>query len=425
MSLNSLSSNLLKWYQHPNPISFNPFNPCCDLTLFDLLKAELKSKFNFSISHDAHLKTILHHSQLSFYSNRPVKLSIKNQRALKSVLDWLESLEYIVIKQGRCNPKIINYSYLTKFQPTEKFKGILGNHSLQLQDIEDVRVINIKDEEGNVTDRIRLDGSTLDGKCIKLFNDFIKTHKVQCGLQSGDFDENHHLYGFTGNIFLNSQVARIYTGKEGVGGRLYNQGSLQVQHLSESIRKRITIDGEPTVELDFKAFHPSMIYHLEGLISPVDAYDIFPTDPNRAQLRECVKAAFNIFINSANIPEAVHGLTSELFSNQKELGAVLKQHYQSNPQSCVALLLKEVYKAHKPVKKWFCQAGWETLQNKDSDIMLLILMNLTKKGIPALPIHDSVIVPAKDAQAAHKVMKIAYKKVMGFDIQIEGLPLAA
>lgn len=428
MKLNQTSSiiqtpSYLHWFQHPEPIQFNIYQTSCNPKLFELIRTRLKSEFKITKRHTQPLQSILYHLQVSARTNIPIELSITDDRPLKNILGSLKKLKVVDFKKGHSDIGK-GYTYLSKFQPTDGIRQMICKLPFLLKDIEQVRVINIKDEKGNVTERIQLDDSTIDGQCIKLFNGFIKTHQIQCDILPGDFDKNHHLYGFTGNIFLNSQVVRIYTDKEGVGGRLYNQDAFQVQSLSKSIRKRITIDGEPTVELDFKAFHPSMIYNLEGLETPMDAYSIFSDDPS-GLLKKCTKRAFNIFINSANIPEAVKGLTYELFCEQGALGAVLKQHYQSKPQSCVAKLLRAVYTAHNPVKKWFCQAGWETLQNKDSDMMLLILMNLKEKGIPALPIHDSIIVPEKDAHAAHRVMRVVYKKTMGFDIQIEGLPMAA
>ena len=58
------------------------------------------------------------------------------------------------------------------------------------------------------------------------------------------------------------------------------------------------------------------------------------------------------------------------------------------------------------------------LQNIDSNIMAEILMNLAKQGIPALPVHDSVIVKESDQAIANDVMKTAYLKIMKHDIEV-------
>jgi len=40
-----------------------------------------------------------------------------------------------------------------------------------------------------------------------------------------------------------------------------------------------------------------------------------------------------------------------------------------------------------------------------------ILARLTKKGIPAIPIHDSVIVPEQNLSAAEAIMIKSYQEV--------------
>jgi hypothetical protein len=54
------------------------------------------------------------------------------------------------------------------------------------------------------------------------------------------------------------------------GGRLY----CIAQNLSKDARRTLAINGNPTVELDFKSLHPTMLYHLAQLEAPEDCYQI-------------------------------------------------------------------------------------------------------------------------------------------------------
>ena len=52
-------------------------------------------------------------------------------------------------------------------------------------------------------------------------------------------------------------------------------------------------------------------------------------------------------------------------------------------------------------------------------MMLRILSTLTTEGIPALPVHDSVIVPRHAQNRAAEVMQTTYRHYMGFDCIVE------
>jgi len=47
--------------------------------------------------------------------------------------------------------------------------------------------------------------------------------------------------------------------------------------------------------------------------------------------------------------------------------------------------------------------------------MACILERMTKEGIPALPVHDSVICPVSNKEFLMQVMMEEYEKVMGFE----------
>jgi hypothetical protein len=50
-----------------------------------------------------------------------------------------------------------------------------------------------------------------------------------------------------------------------LGGRFYG---CDVQNISKRLRSHITINGEPTVEIDYSSMHLRMLYHMHGLEAP-------------------------------------------------------------------------------------------------------------------------------------------------------------
>ena len=72
------------------------------------------------------------------------------------------------------------------------------------------------------------------------------------------------------------------------GGRLYSA----VQNYKKETRKYLYFDDEPTLEIDYSAFHPHLIYHQAGQeFKGDDPYVIEGFD------RDHVKVAFNIMLN--------------------------------------------------------------------------------------------------------------------------------
>ncbi len=202
-----------------------------------------------------------------------------------------------------------------------------------------------------------------------------------------------------------------------------------MQELPKAVRERITINGSPTDELDFKSLHATMLYHMKGLQGSPDAYDIFPDAPDRWTLRKCVKLAFNRIINSENWKQAKGSIRECFNRDNPELGKTLKRHFKTagaeDENEFVECLISIIIKAHQPIKEYFCSGIWKELQRIDADIMLLIISRLRSMNIPALPVHDSIIVRKQDASIAHDVMLSAYKTGFRQEIIIEGLGDAA
>ncbi|MFA5687996.1 MAG: hypothetical protein WC959_02415 [Kiritimatiellales bacterium] len=405
----------MEWFQHENPIICNVNYPYSEKSkiYLNIVKDIRNSKvLRFSDDfHSKHLNTILTYCFLSYKCSRPVAIYLNGTKSLKSVLKALEDLKYIKFKSGY---KIRNFYQLSKFRPTERLNSQFKNiNIIPLKDILNVRIITKKRKSASGNNQTKeitiLSSSTSDGKFISSYNTFIKNQNITCKFKEGDFKNNDHLYGFSGVFNLNSQIARIYSEQEKVGGRLYNQDFFCVQHLSKKLRKRIKINGEKTVELDFEGLHPSMLYHLASREVSGDPYNIFPqaTDKN---LRKCVKFSFNILINCSSDKEAIRALNKALFKEHPELGEVLKNHYKgvATVYKRCNTLLNDVKKYHSSIKSSFCSSAWKTLQFEDSELMLEILETLMEKEIVALPIHDSIIVQERHEQIAKNVMKSTY-----------------
>jgi hypothetical protein len=71
-------------------------------------------------------------------------------------------------------------------------------------------------------------------------------------------------------------------------------------------------------------------------------------------------------------------------------------------------LLTLIVQKHKPVADLFCSDAGVTLMNIDAEITLRAVQQCQTSGIAVLPVHDSLIVPARYAGTAAEIMERAF-----------------
>ena len=181
------------------------------------------------------------------------------------------------------------------------------------------------------------------------------------------------------------------------GGRIYG---LPYQQLPDNIRKMIYINGEPTVELDYKALHPRMLYHMNGLDIKDDPYAICAGE----EYREVFKVGLLVSINAENEKSAMGGIPGKLAKNGIPMPKI------KNP---CRWIVDKAKTAHPKIADFICSDMGVVLQNKDSRIMHNILLRLLGQNILGLPIHDSIIVQERHEQVLREIMLEEYENEMG------------
>lgn len=188
---------------------------------------------------------------------------------------------------------------------------------------------------------------------------------------------------------------RIYNNGDMVEGKNFQQGGRFYGGWWESIlsnyRRKIMIDGKPTVEIDYSGYHPRMLYALEGL--DLGKRDPYLPDALDKQWRDFGKLAFTKLLNGKkriNVPEEYEA---------ESVGIAWKK------------LLEMMKEYHKPIAKYFHTAYGLELMRQDSDIAENILIYFAKRDIPCLPIHDSFIVHYAYADELWNCMLNEYRRV--------------
>ena len=176
------------------------------------------------------------------------------------------------------------------------------------------------------------------------------------------------------------------------GGRLCGIGSDHYQALPSKDRKHITINGAPTVEIDIMASHLTIAHRLmdKPLRNEPDLYDVV-----KGVHRSVVKAWMTITL--ANAKPCVRW-PARVTKKLREKGLWKK-----------GMTATKVGQAVLRVYPWLTDLsmedhGWPVLQYIEAEVIKETLLNLIDRDIPALPIHDSIIVPQSHQQEAEDVL---------------------
>lgn len=212
----------------------------------------------------------------------------------------------------------------------------------------------------------------------------------------------------------NSQIRRIYNECFENGGRNYvfNGGVQMID--SETQRTTIKIDGQNTVELDYKSLHPSILYAWNGIEIDDDPYQIHMEGYDDEVLRKIAKTALLIVFNCKGYASALGALRSEIVATRDTDEWIEKN--LTPVEIDYAKILKLLREKHQPIKKWFYSGVGRQLQRVDGDIMSYILDKFVDKKVLAIPVHDSIILPEDYESYGYVIMTEAYKEFVGTEL---------
>ena len=196
-------------------------------------------------------------------------------------------------------------------------------------------------------------------------------------------------------------------------GRLYGGFWQQV---SEKLRKDIYINGEATVEIDFKALHVSLLYALElkevwpYSRDPFTLSSLVPFAPDAATQRNWIKS---LVLQSLNADDRSKAFGA--FRNDSDAGSIAKRLKNNQLGQLIDLFLGE----HPKLEDFLFDDCGVTLMNHDSRLMAHIVNLCTRKDLPILSVHDSCICRRSDFAEVRAFMTMASIREVGYDLFVE------
>ncbi|WP_116599857.1 hypothetical protein [Primorskyibacter marinus] len=192
------------------------------------------------------------------------------------------------------------------------------------------------------------------------------------------------------------------------GGRFYANGSNNYQSMKSAGRRKITINGQATVELDVRASHLTLAYGLLREYLDVDQDPYIMPGLDRWLAKKVVVAFLGSGKPLARWPRGTkadyEAETGKPFPDLTGIEAnqiVLKHH------PCLARLSNAAL-------------DWSKLQFKESEALFRAMRILRDNlDTPSLPVHDSLIVPANKASEATEILEQAFWYQCGIYPRIE------
>lgn len=170
-----------------------------------------------------------------------------------------------------------------------------------------------------------------------------------------------------------------------------------MQNIPKDQRRNIFIDGQPTVELDYKSLHPRIAYHKIGQDLTTDPYVIGINGT-----REIGKQAFLILLNSKSRNNAVKALRDSLIEENMPIPANL----------CLKSFLQTLEQHHQQISNFFYKCIALDFQWIDSQIAEGVLLKFASLDKPCFAIHDSFVVKQEDEALLRQTMIDEYQKVV-------------
>lgn len=254
----------------------------------------------------------------------------------------------------------------------------------------------------------------------------LNEEKVDLLMNYNWFLDEHKFVDGKGKVIAEPFLKRIFNLTFDRGGRFYTNNGV-IQNLPKSERSKIKVDGKSVVEIDAVALHPSILATKNNCVVDYDPYDFtVPAtiddkaiedfkikynkpdyNPLRALCKICLLVAFNTDTRAGAI-----SAISNKFREDSKLPESLRKFYGLSD-----INYKELYNNMETrniaIAEYFGSSSGAYLQFLDSSWMERVLWFAIQEDIPAIPIHDSVLVPVDSVDTMIYYMTLAYKQSFG------------
>ena len=381
-TLNSLRDEWLQSFERkPNPKMQCNFVNCLRAFLINLMRVHIEDD-GLTVGIPSQKERLGNQVQY-----RPAFMSVHYYRkALKLLLD---SGLVDMVKRGHRQE---NYGETSRYALSDLALKCLPVNNIRADDFDIGRrdeVILLKDTKHRLIRYEQTHETQTMRDNLRKLNDLLERSEIATTRPASvhfDFDSD-----FSGQA---TDLYRVFNnGDFKQGGRFYGGWWI---HAKKHFRRIITINGEATIEADFKGLHPAILFAKNDLPIPPDPYALIPGVAENSALRGPAKTTFLALMNAGP-----RGTTEPKDFNAQKYGMTAKAFRQT------------VKDAFPMLPGIFGTGRGLFLQREDSDLAEQIMLHFVDKGIAILPIHDSFIVAEQHKDELVKVMQTTFQNAYG------------
>ena len=380
-----------------------------------------KRRTGDQINHETLVRKLLANGLRCFHFHKPARVAIQRRAdRYKGKPQWLSGTGMaratdLLAKAGLAEVTVGRQGFgASTFEPTATLLDLaqdagITEHSLTYRMLGD-RLVRLRAGNRDTdlipfapTDETRLWKAQLDS-----FNAFLAEQDIEIDLtenEAAQLTARMNAVRAKGTLpFAKPELVRkdLYrqfnNGSFGQGGRLYGGWWI---NCPKDLRPHVTINGRPTVELDYSGCMIRMLYHERGIDYRADPYELEAMDACEREnglpsdyFREAVKQMAQALINGEE------GKRNEQI--QLEPGQTFKPYFTRKE------VMGVLRAKHEAIADAFETGAGVRLQRIESDIALKIVSNLMAAGVTALPIHDSFIVVVDEKETLQNEMDSRY-----------------
>jgi hypothetical protein len=273
--------------------------------------------------------------------------------------------------------------------------GLAFGDGTKLYDYQDTPDTNRMRSELQAYNRV-LAGSFIDIPCLE--RAVIERADQYGKVFKQPLDRHHHF------------MRRIFSrGSWELNGRFYG-GWWQL--IPSSLRKDIYINDTPTVEVDFKGLHVSILSAEQGVDLVDDPYTlqgVVLPGVNPVLLRAIVKQLVLTALNAKDRRSAFQSFRDGWPANHYGKGMTNEE---------LSDLLDAFVAKHPHLRDMLCADQGIRLMNVDAQIAELVHKHFTDQGVPVLSVHDSFIIDYTRVRELRQVMATASSMVLGKEMPV-------
>ena len=235
-------------------------------------------------------------------------------RPMMRVIDGLEALGYLENHKGFQN-RSTGRGYQSRMRATEKLLDLIQNYSVTpfMVEREDEEVIVLRDRDKEDLPYEDTEEISLIREQLVSYNTFIRKHTIGLSLPVEAVRQILVARKIKAVDYTRTQLKRVFNENFSRGGRFY-QGWWQ--EIPSNLRRYITIDDQPTSELDYGGQHLLLLYALNEDEYPWLRGD---TDPYGEENRDLMKQVFLICVNEESREKAIQAIRQEINYNHPGL----------------------------------------------------------------------------------------------------------